>query len=467
MVVAKRPDHRQEQPARLMQRLGDPSLYESQLQHMADKGIGAYQDGLSLGGMNLRRRGLCKMLAREIPAGNYQLGVAEQHSESIGGKRRWLYRYSLTDRLVSGALASAIAEITYPKLLSAKVYSYQSGRSAQDAVCDFAGFIRAHQRQLPNVRERGVYVIRRDVQAYTDSIPVGPDAKIWGILRDGLEAMPDPLWALIQDLVRPRIRAPGGAITKLQQGLPTGTAICPVIFNLLLQDIDHQLARVENSFYMRFCDDLLFAHADASTVATAGALIEDGLREQGLCSRASKQLDVFFNGCGRSAPDHLAFKGTTVVEMLGERVLFDGSIALNRSKSRALLRNIKTRVRQSCMLLGDYSLREKARILATLVNQLLLPEHPQGSHGLNPLQLRVTNREQLRQLDFEIALCIATTVTGIAGVRAFRQLPYSELRNVAGLRSLVSSRNSISACEPRRPWNQEAENAREQLPSWG
>jgi hypothetical protein len=53
----------------------------------------------------------------------------------------------------------------------------------------------------------------------------------------------------------------------------------------------------------------------------------------------------------------------------------------------------------------------------------------------------VTDRRQLRQLDYWIARIVVKSLTGRRDARAFREIPYRTLRRDWGLVSLVAARN--------------------------
>ena len=53
----------------------------------------------------------------------------------------------------------------------------------------------------------------------------------------------------------------------------------------------------------------------------------------------------------------------------------------------------------------------------------------------------VTDRRQLRQLDYWIARIVVKALTGRRDARGFREVPYRKLRREWGLVSLVAARN--------------------------
>ncbi len=64
------------------------------------------------------------------------------------------------------------------------------------------------------------------------------------------------------------------------------------------------------------------------------------------------------------------------------------------------------------------------------------------------LRRAVTDRRDLKQLDYLIALQVVRAVTGHDGVRGFREVTYRKLRHEWGLVSLQRARNFRSRRRP-------------------
>ena len=58
-----------------------------------------------------------------------------------------------------------------------------------------------------------------------------------------------------------------------------------------------------------------------------------------------------------------------------------------------------------------------------------------------------TDREQLKEMDYHLALYLAQQLTGCQGVRAFRQVSYKTIRQDWGLHSLCQLRNQVNWSE--------------------
>jgi len=115
---------------------------------------------------------------------------------------------------------------------------------------------------------------------------------------------------------------------------------------------------------------------------------------------------------------------------------------------RALLREVDRRSAATVRTVGRRGREEAGRAVCAVVNRALDPRG-QLTQQRSAILLRrvVTDRAQLRQLDHRIAQIVASAVTGRAGPRAFREVPYRTLREEWGLVSLVAARN---ACRSSR-----------------
>jgi hypothetical protein len=122
---------------------------------------------------------------------------------------RVVVAYGLTDTIVTGAVSTLIEEAATP-LLSDRLYSYRPGVSWLTPSADLASYIRRHRRERPDPRTRGLYVLRRDVDSYTDSIPVAPSSRVWQMVRDVPRRPARPrsrtrIWALVEWTIRPEL----------------------------------------------------------------------------------------------------------------------------------------------------------------------------------------------------------------------------------------------------------------------
>lgn len=425
--------------------LADRRRYERQIERLHQRHLltgrlyDLRQDGVSLASVVLNRSRVARLLARDVSRGDYVLTPGELRTIRARGKLREVYTCGLTDLLVHGVVAEIVREATAPTL-SARVFSYRAGTSWAAPISQFAAWVRSTRRAQPDVRRRGVHVLRSDVDSYTDSIPLGSSSPLWAMLAPHLGS---PLHPLVRDVVRTVIRGPGGGLVSRVRGLPMGQPIAPVLANLYLGGLDDALTGVAGGFYARYGDDFLFAHPDASTARDAAATIETVLRDLAMTVNVRKRQMLYLTPPGRPSAEWPEATGAPAVHFLGTRVMADGTVGLDTAKVRAVLREVDRRSAATAATMRPAAREDVGRAVCAAVNSALNPRGTlaeQRSAGL--LRHVVTDRDQLAQLDHRIAQIVASAVTGRPGPRAFREVPYRTLREDWGLRSLVAARNA-------------------------
>ena len=440
-------------PRELRDCLADPRRYEREIGRLHRKHLftsAVYdlrQDDVSLARLIQRRSQFARLLARSVARGEYELEPGEVREIEAEGKLRAVVAYRLTDTIVTGVVSRVIEEAMTP-LLSSRLYSYRPGVSWLTPSADLARFIRAHRREHRDPRSRGLYVLRRDVDAYTDSIPVAPDSRVWEQVRGALAAAGVPVtgereWRLVERTIRPELRELGGGYAERIRGVPTGQPISCVLFNLYLDELDHELASIEGGFYARYSDDILFAHSDAATAREAAAVIDARVASLGLRTKPEKAADLYVTPAGRASTDWAEARGTSSIPFVGTAVLATGTVALNRKKLRRVLRELERRAFRSAATVSRSDQAAVGRAVCSALNQAIARAPGPLQHASAPLLLgAVTDRGQLAQVDYWLARTVVRAVTGDAGVKALRQVPYRRVREEWGLVSLEHARNT-------------------------
>jgi hypothetical protein len=431
--------------------LSDPRRYRRQIdrlhrRHTSTSALYSMrQEGVSLATLCLNRGRVARLLAASVARSEYRLGPARLRRIQVEGKSREVFAYPLTDMLVHGVVAEWIEETMQPRL-SPSLYSYRKGVSWWRPVSALAAFLREHRRSRPEPRTRGLYVLRRDVEAYTDSIPVSDGSPLWAMLETLLPPgapISSADWDLVRSVVRPLIALPGGGRLLRDRGVPTGQPISCVLFNLYLADFDRRFDGIPGAFYGRYCDDLIFAHPDPAIVRAADARIDALLAEMELSVNRRKSRTLYVTGAGRASLDWEEARGATSIPFLGCAISARGTIALGRVKRRRLLAELDRRLRRTARALKGSDLDESGRILCAVANQAL-EARTEFSQARSAALLRraVTDRRDLKELDYWIARRVVRALTGQAGARGFREVPYRRLRLDWGLISLRSARDA-------------------------
>lgn len=382
-------------------------------------------------------RGL--MFARELAATiarrEYRFEAVVPRRALFDGKWRVLYRASAIDMIVSATLAAELTQVLEPTFPD-QLYSYRRGRSSWQAVRAFVAFVEEHRRQRPDVRQRGLYVVRRDVRSYGDNIPVTDESALWRQIERAVAPDSDTM-TLLHEAIAPTLGGTDSRVTSV----PTGSSLQPMMCNLYLTPVDSIALMVADGFYARAGDDMLFAHHDANVARDVAAMIDRAIAELRLDLNATKSINMYFTGAGRPSGEWPEGRGTTHLDYLGARVDFHGGVGLKNERARLLLRNLRRRIDNTLRLARTGDASQRARACCAVVRGALEPTNPQCEPTVPLILGAVNDRAQLKQLDYWIALHVAQGVTGRRGVRAFRALSYHSLRRDHGLPSLVVARH--------------------------
>lgn len=390
---------------------------------------------LRFGALGDQAPAFAKELAQTIARGDYRVGPVVATRAMIEGKLRALYRAEPVDMIVNRALAAELTPLLEPAF-SDRLYSYRRGRSAWQAVHAVVDYLAQHRASRTDPRARGLYVLRRDIKAYGDSIPVDDDSLLWKQLQ--AVARPDAFTALLlRETLRPTLAGTAERVTSV----PTGSALQPLMCNLYLTPVDTFALSIDGGFYARSGDDILFMHPDADVTRRVASEIDRIIAGLRLSLSASKTLTLYFNGAGRVSSEWPQAQGTTQLQYLGARVDFSGGVALKTDRAHRLLQRLRKRMDNTLRLANRGTIEQRATVVCSVIRDALDPKDSQCDPAVSLLLGAINDRQQLRQLDHWIALDIAQRVTGISGPRAFRQLSYRSLRRDHGLPSLVVARH--------------------------
>jgi hypothetical protein len=395
-----------------------------------------------------------RLLADALADGSFAPSAVTLRAASIGGKQRLLAALPPLDLVAHAVIADELARRLEPRL-SPQLFSYRRGRSSLTALRAVASGVSRHRRAHADPRARGLFVLRADVQNYTDSWPIDEGAPLWSDLRAATGIEDDGAhWRMLRRLLVPElVGAPAPVAVSSapspvgveRRGLLFGAPTTNVLANLYLAPLDAEMAAVPGLIYARFGDDVFCAHTDLAVLRAVQASLEAVLTARGLRLNQRKVRVLFWNGAGRRSPSAPQIEGAREVAFVGGAVSFGGGIALSPRKWSALVGDLRARVRRTAAVLrasspSPYDETALAQALVDVVNQSLAIDAPLATEYAPLLAGMVSDRRQLADLDRLLALWIAEAVSQRGGVRAFRDLPWRRLRAL-GLQSLVKARN--------------------------
>ena len=184
---------------------------------------------------NLRR------LAESLRAGTYRpRAIRRVHIPKPGTKeRRALGIPTVRDRVAQAAVRHVLEPI-FERDFAVHSYGFRPGRGCKDALRRVDGLLRTGR----------TWVVDADLKSYFDTIPFGPlMARVQAKVADGrvLGLIEAYLQADVMDA--PARWAP-------ESGCPQGAVLSPLLSNIYLDELDHEMARLGYEM-IRYADDFV------------------------------------------------------------------------------------------------------------------------------------------------------------------------------------------------------------------
>ena len=385
------------------------------------------------------RHMLGRKIYKLISSGKYQHQILKRSIMNEGTKERIVYKLGFIDRVISGACQKIIA-VQIDDHYQNGLYSYRKNYNRMNSVNDFLKYLKDYKSKTPDIRQRGLYVMRFDIKDYGACVPVHQDSALWPQYKNifahdcygkGFDADD---FTLIRKFIDPDILTDAG-LAPNRNGVVIGSPLTVLILNLYLRPLDEYLYNIPDTFYTRFGDDMIFVTPDLNTLKETQVKISEILSGLELNYNEAKAMLINFNNAGRMAG---GIKGAHKFEYLGVSIGFDGQIEIKTQKLADLMKVLKKRLRivsSSCENIGITDVDIKGRAIAQDLNNGFNIKSPFFISQLEILSL-INSKKQLMHIDYTLALMIAETLSGIKGVRAFRQIPYRRIR-AWGLQSLA------------------------------
>lgn len=243
-------------------------------------------DKMTVEGFELRREELLELIHEQLKAGKYRFKPARRvliPKEGKSGKRK-LGIPVVMDRIVAESINMVFEEIFDPGFTESN-YGFRRGKSQQEAIRHVQGIVKEGYEWSASI----------DLKSFFDEIPHGLILKL--IRR---KISDEVLVTLIARALKAGIIV-DGRFEKSMKGCPQGSPLSPMLSNIVLNELDHELER-RGHRYCRWADDFLVLlkteRAAKRVMAGVVKYLEEGLnlpvnREK---SEVAKIKDVPFLG---------------------------------------------------------------------------------------------------------------------------------------------------------------------------
>ena len=196
-------------------------------------------DGRSIDEVRKHLRELLPVLRRTLLDGTYRPGMIRRvWIPKPGGGERGLGIPDVVDRWVQQAVLQVLSPHWEPTFHPSS-HGFRPGRSCHTAIAEA-------KQYLENGYE---WVVDLDLEKFFDRVHHQRlVARLETKVRDRR------LIALIQRMLKAKVVMPEGVVVNTDEGVPQGGPLSPLLSNIVLDELDHELARRGHRF-VRYADD--------------------------------------------------------------------------------------------------------------------------------------------------------------------------------------------------------------------
>jgi len=196
-------------------------------------------DGQTIEELREQWPAVCPKLQADLLAGKYRPGVIRRALiPKAGGGQRGLGIPNVVDRVVQEAVRQVL-EPLYEPTFSPSSHGFRPGRSCHTAVDEA-------KRHLQDGYE---WVVDLDLEKFFDRVC---HQRLMARLAERVGDR--RLLVLIGRMLKARVVLPDGVVIGIDEGVPQGSPLSPLLSNVVLDELDRELARRGHRF-VRYADD--------------------------------------------------------------------------------------------------------------------------------------------------------------------------------------------------------------------
>jgi len=363
------------------------------------------------------RKGLQHLdtIHQQLANKEFVFGEGEARKHEINGKTRTMYIYPWAERLVDLLLYRELSEILDTAFHN-RSYAYRLNGKGVDQC----------QREIKSdlkSRSDGVYVIKRDIKSFFDSIDHDTCIKI----LKKFFAKDDYLFKLLSSRVRFSYIYQGRSFDATQ-GVPFGTAISCILANLYLTELDHQLDNIENVTCYRYADDFLLLADNAKAAKKAIRLFEKTVNDLKLEFKNTHTQNMILGPVKK--PDQ-RFMPVSQFTHLGLAYAHGGHTTLSREKYKKLQQLFKDTLSAKKRQYEKYKKPEKRAAIAAKLCRQAMQDGINGIALIDYYLRHVNDDECWRKLDLWLAEeCLHWAFGGGHKKNYFKIIPFKTLRKM-------------------------------------
>ncbi len=345
------------------------------------------------------------------------------------GKARTIYYYHPVDDFLCFVMKEIFDDVA-AKIYHEKVYSYQKYVSKLKPIKSFGKFVKQYVQHIQDPKNRGLFVLRRDIKSYGENISLKQNSFLWKKIdrvfdnNFAKDEFFEPVKKLFKNLCQPEIYSKQGNHINII-GIADGNSLSCVLLNFYLEPIDELLSGVSDGFYARYGDDIIFAHADYKAIKKCSENIDRVVADLGLGFSKNKCSDYYFNAAARVYENDISFQPVQAINYLGLSVNFKGEIEIRSDKLREFYLEMRQRVINTSVALNP-SKDKKLDVISLIMEEAFNLSNPMISVRIEDLMI-INSRSQIKDIDYKLRLMIIKEVTKKNSVKALREISFREL----------------------------------------
>lgn len=239
---------------------------EMALEKVARNKGAAGVDGQSVDEVSAHADDLLPMIRDALRSGTFQPGdIRRVWIPKPGGGQRGLGIPNVVDRVVQQAVLQILEPIWDPTFHSSS-HGFRPGRGAHTAIAEASRYVTEGRRYTVDI-DLSKFFDRVNHQRLLDRL--GQRVKDRGI------------WRLVRLMLKAKVVLPDGTRVSSEEGTPQGGPLSPLLSNIVLDELDQELARRGHRF-VRYADDCnIYVRSERSghrVMASIRRFIEGRLR---------------------------------------------------------------------------------------------------------------------------------------------------------------------------------------------